>query len=277
MNCEIVQRRLMSMEDPAEVPADLRAHLAACGSCRDWQGQLVQLERHIPFLVVPLTRAKTRFVKKFLGEPRKKQEAEQQTVLETAAVTMTLPSPALSRSPMAQRATRQRVLAGLAAALLLGILGWWLFRPAGSEKPDTPPMKTGNDPLLASLLHYDLQLATANTPRERIALLADVAQALHDESRSLAVETAGNQLKDLAGLYKQVVHYGITKQASAIPPAERARVFKPLIDQLEKAAQASERLARRMPPEQTRPVQDMATTAWEGRRVLATLLSGGKG
>jgi len=169
------------------------------------------------------------------------------------------------------------VLAGLAAAIVLALFGWWLLQPAAPEKPDAAPTKAANDPLLASLLHYDLQLATANTPKERIALLADVAQALHDESRALAAETAGNQLTQLAGLYKQVVHYGITKQAPAIPVSDRSRVFKPLIDQLEKAAQVSERLARRMPPEQTKPVQDMATTAWEGRRFLATLLSEGKG
>ena len=276
MNCDIVQRRLMSVEDPAEVAADLRAHLASCVSCRDWQGQLVQLERHIPYLFVPVSRAKARFLKKLLAEPSKKQEAEQQTVLEMAAVTATLPAPALSGSPLSHKATKQRVLAGLAAAILLAAFGWWLFRPAPSQ-PDAIPTATASDPLLASLLHYDLQLATANTPKERITLLADVAQALHDESRTLAAETAGNQLIELAGLYRQVIHYGITKQAPAIPVSDRARVFKPLIDQLEKAAQSSERLAKRMPPEQNKPVQDMATTAWEGRRFLATLLSEGKG
>jgi|GEM_PF-1629838 len=276
MNCDIAQRRLMSIEDPAQVPADLRAHLASCGSCRDWQGHLVQLERHIPFLPVPVSRARSRFVRKLVASPKKKQEAEQ-TVPEAAAFAGTIAGPALAAAPSAPRWEKRRWLAGLAAALLLTVFSWWLFRSSDSGSSDAKTAPPGNDPLLASLLHYDLQLATAKSPRERINLLADVAQALHDESRTLAGDTGGNQLTALAGLYKQVIKYGIAKQAPAIPFAERPRVFKPLIDQLEKAAQASERLAKKIPPEQNSPVQDMAASAWEGRRILATLLSEGKG
>jgi hypothetical protein len=266
----------MSIEDPAQVPADLRAHLASCGSCRDWQGHLVQLERHIPFLPIPVSRARARFVRKLAAGHRKKQEAEQ-TVPEAAAFAGTIAAPTLSGAPPAPRWEKRRWLSSLAAALLLTVFGWWLLRSSDSGTTNSKTAAPVNDPLLASLLHYDLRLATAKSPRERINLLADVAQALHDESRTLAGETDGNQLTALAGLYKQVIKYGIARQAPAVPLAERPRVFKPLIDQLEKAAQASERLAKKIPPEQNNPVQDMAASAWEGRRILATLLSEGKG
>ena len=107
MNCDIAQRRLMSIEDPAQVPADLRAHLASCGSCRDWQGHLVQLERHIPFLPVPVSRARSRFVRKLTAGHKKKQEAEQ-TVPEAAAFAGTIAAPALAGA----RATRARATGG---------------------------------------------------------------------------------------------------------------------------------------------------------------------
>ena len=51
-------------------------------------------------------------------------------------------------------------------------------------------------------------------------------------------------------------------------------MLKPIADQLEKAAHASERLLKRLPPEHARPVKAMAEVAWEGRRYLATLLQG---
>ena len=53
MNCEIVHRRLLSLERPESPPADLLDHLAVCGACRSWHEHLVSLEHEVPFLPVP--------------------------------------------------------------------------------------------------------------------------------------------------------------------------------------------------------------------------------
>jgi hypothetical protein len=276
MNCDLVQRRLLSIEDPAQVPPDVRAHLAACSPCRDWQGQLVQLERHIPLLPVPHSRAKSRFLKKLIGMRSGKQKAEAATAtVETTAAA--LPKAPWAGEAASHRLTRPRLLAGLAAAIALVMLGWWLLRtpplPPKIELTGTTPKP---DPLLSSLLHYDLSLATQTSPQKRIEALSDMAQALHDESRALALESAGSELKTLADLYEQVIREGIKKHASDVPAAERPRVLKPIADQLEKEAQTSDRLTKRIPPEYGKHLQAIATAAWEGRRYLTKLLTEGR-
>ena len=40
MNCEVAQRQLLAAEDPDQEPDALRAHLAYCGECREWQARL---------------------------------------------------------------------------------------------------------------------------------------------------------------------------------------------------------------------------------------------
>jgi hypothetical protein len=276
MNCEVVQRRLMSALDPAQVPPDLRAHLLICGPCRDWQGQLLQLEQHVRQIPVPSSRGKSRLLKQLRGTPSPRRPLEPATA---AAALVAGPARASASGGSLPFRTwpRQRLLGSLAAAILFGLLGWWLLGPGKTENQDAPMTRPANDPLLASLLQYDVRLATANSPKERIGLLADVAQTLHDESRFLASEPSGEQLNGLAGLYEQVIRYGINKQAPSIPASERPRVFKPIIEQLEKAAQASERLVKKVSAEQALSVQKMANVAWDGRRYLTTLLAEGRG
>jgi len=41
MNCTILQRRLMSLENPRRPPPELQAHLTQCAGCRDWLRRLV--------------------------------------------------------------------------------------------------------------------------------------------------------------------------------------------------------------------------------------------
>ena len=272
MNCEVVQRRLMSIEDPARVPPDVRAHLAACGTCRDWQGQLVQVERHVPLLPVPRSRGKSRFLRKLLQRAVPQPEMACLPAIVPAATGKPTFAP-WPGQPSTHRLRKLRVFGGLAAAVVLLLLGWLLVRAPESAERDRPASKAAADPLLASLVQYDLRLTAASSPGERLTILADVAQALHDESRTLAGESARAELAELAGLYERVIRGGISKYASALPAAQRARSLKPIIDQLEKAAQASERLSRRTPAECARPVQQMAAVAWEGRRQLTTLLA----
>jgi hypothetical protein len=276
MRCEVVQRRLMSIEDATKVPPDLRVHLAACAQCRDWQGQLVQFERHIPLLPVPKSRGKSRLLRKLMHDP----VAGLQSAAVAAAGQGQGGRPLYAPWPSQQRPRKRgkvRFVAALVAAVAVILFGWWLLGPSRSTRPEGPAGKPTTDPLLASLVHYDLRLNAASTPGERLDILADVAQALHDESRTLAGEAAQDELSQLAGLYERVVRNGLTKCASTLSPAQRVRSLKPIIDQLEKAAQASERLSKRTPAECARPVQKMAAIAWEGRRQLTSLLSEAKG
>src|SRR5262245_11069076 len=71
MNCDLLRSRLLASPHPERPPADLRAHLTACASCRQWQRRLVRLERQIPRLPVPPSRTKDEVVRRILTAPRR--------------------------------------------------------------------------------------------------------------------------------------------------------------------------------------------------------------
>jgi hypothetical protein len=160
---------------------------------------------------------------------------------------------------------------GLAAAVLLAILGWWGVA-SWPESPVPAQPRPAYDPLLASVMQRDLQLARANSPRERIEILADLADDLRSATRILAQASAGEKLTALAQLYKQVILDGIIQQAEALPAAERRQVLDPIAKRLSRADREVKRLVERVPAEYT-PVLDMiAAAAHEGNRRLHALL-----
>jgi hypothetical protein len=162
----------------------------------------------------------------------------------------------------------------IAAAVLL-LLGWWAVQPPAAPPPERPPTeRPADDPLLAKLVRRDVQLARADTPRERLEILANLADDLHDESRALALAATGDGLEDLARLYEQVVRGGIVKQAEALPAAERRLLLRPIGRRLDGAAGATERLLRQVPPEYAPPLRAMVAAAREAYRRLRDLQEG---
>src|SRR6185503_16017455 len=69
VNCEIVHRRLLSLERPETPTADLRQHLSACAACRSWHEQFVSLEREVPFLPVPPPERRSDFLRALRQKP----------------------------------------------------------------------------------------------------------------------------------------------------------------------------------------------------------------
>src|SRR5262249_54440709 len=112
VNCEMVHRRLLTLEEPERLPADLNDHLAVCAACRSWHEHLVAVEREVPFLPVPPPERRTSFLR-----------------------TLSEKLPARSRPRLfrpslnGQRERGQRKVAiavALAASLLVLALGAWL-------------------------------------------------------------------------------------------------------------------------------------------------------
>jgi hypothetical protein len=273
MKCEFVQRRLLALEDPAQVPAEYRAHLARCGICRDWQSQLLLLEGNIPCVPVPPSRGKARLLRRLIEMTRDKETRVEKAVPTTL---MKVPAvPAVSQAPtlpLSHVLILPRRAAALAAAVLLFVLGWWIFH-SRTTGPELPPTKPVADPLLASLVERDMRLATAASPRERIEILADMAQELQDATRFLAQAAASDELDGLARLYEQVVHEGILRQASALPAGERRPILNPIADRLSKTARSVERLVPRVPAECGKPLHAIAEAARQGNLRLYGLLS----
>ena len=69
MNCTVIQRRLLSAEQPEQPPGDIKSHLAQCPTCRAWQRRLVQLERLVRQVPVPPSTAKEQFLQRIV-EPQ---------------------------------------------------------------------------------------------------------------------------------------------------------------------------------------------------------------
>jgi hypothetical protein len=272
MNCQIVQRRLLSNENPDDVPPDVGAHLAMCEECRQWQSQLVRIEHHVPLLPVPVSRAKGRVMLHFL------KSNEQGGTDSTQATRAGIPFPPIPLPTLPEAAEwRLRslpALSGLAAAMvLLALLGWWLLPNRGEDStPPATPVRSASDTLLATVLRRDLRLARAGTVQERLEILLDLADDLHGETRTLAQAAAGEELKTLARLYEQVISDGIVKQAQALPLAERPRILDPIARRLSQMARQAERLVPETAAEHVKPVREIAASAHEGNRLLYALL-----
>ena len=68
MNCDVSQRRLLALPEPADPPPALREHLEVCPHCQEMQRRLVQVERNVPLLPVPASTARADFLERFRSE-----------------------------------------------------------------------------------------------------------------------------------------------------------------------------------------------------------------
>lgn len=116
MNCDLVQRRLLSLSDPESLPDNLRAHLAYCEACSDWHDHLLVLERHVPLLPIPRSNGKARLMRRLLHDKALPGPGDGVRVFKRSQGTRSI-----SDSPTLRSRT---VLLGVAAALLVIALGW---------------------------------------------------------------------------------------------------------------------------------------------------------
>jgi hypothetical protein len=136
MNCEIIQRRLLSIPDPERMPSPLRAHLAYCGACREWHEHLLLLERHIPMLPIPRSNGKANLMRRLLQEQAPPNPGDMPGTSSRSHV----PTP--SHSQFGTLLRSRTWLLGVAAALLLIALSWlglqrWL-QTTGRSPPNEP-------------------------------------------------------------------------------------------------------------------------------------------
>jgi len=129
MRCEVVRLRLLSVEDPARAPADVRNHLSVCEYCRDWHEDLCTFEQNVPFLPVPGSRGKAKLLARLLDDDRVVAKTQPET---NRASAPTLPETSSLTEPDHPILIHPRpvafpsVMAGLAAVLLL-VLSTWLL------------------------------------------------------------------------------------------------------------------------------------------------------
>jgi hypothetical protein len=258
MNCKNCQRRLLKAECPDDPEPTVVAHLRGCAACREWQRRLLQVEANVPRLPVPAARAPANFVARLLSGP----------------------VPAAPSAPPRQGWNWRILAAGAAAAVVLIGSGIWLGNELWLATQDgrdarqvQAPVRNIDraDTLVARLVRCDLQLARATTPRERVEVLADLADRLQEEGRTLAQAAAHHELDRLASLYGKVIRGAIVPRSRGVPAGERQRVLGPIVDRLARARQEVEDLAKQAPGS-AGPLEVMAAAAREGEMRLRGLM-----
>jgi hypothetical protein len=257
MNCKTVQRRLLALPNPARVPASVREHLAECRACREMQNHLAQIEQAVPALVVPSSSfAKAALLRKIRQGPTFREKVAQSVEAIPAAF---------------GRMGRWRLAgAGLAAAVLVMLLCWPLFRgPGPTPNNDYARKLPDPDPLLASVLQRQLTLAEAKQTRQQVETLASLAGDLNGAVQGLARTTESRDtLPDVSGWYGLVVHAEVTRFGK-LAFKDRKAVVAPLAQDLEKAAKQADALADEVgAPRGDHPLRKLATTAREAKSRL---------
>src|SRR5262249_3093770 len=69
MKCKEFKFFLLGCENPDQPPADVKAHLAGCADCRNWQNRLAVIEMNVPFLPVPESAARAELLRKIRVQP----------------------------------------------------------------------------------------------------------------------------------------------------------------------------------------------------------------
>ncbi len=210
MNCTLVQRRLLSAEQPDQPAAEIKSHLAQCPACRAWQRRLVQIERHIPLVPVPPSTVKDEFVARLLGTTP--SESLRPAVVERPAIAERPPvwQSALVPGPKERGRQKLSLAFALAASLLVFALVWWAWPPS----QPTPQMAVHPTPQqldqkkledrLANVLHVE-------TAQERLVMLADLAEEVHGEAGRM-VDNA-ERLEQWARFYVRLVNENLMEQA----------------------------------------------------------------
>jgi len=125
------------------------------------------------------------------------------------------------------------------------------------------------------LSECDLRLAQAATPRIRVQTLADFADALRDEAKTLGQAAAPEALDVVARMYRKVVQEGIVQRARSLPAGERREVLVPIAARLAQVENEVEPVARVASPTAAERLREVAFAAREGGAQLRALVQGG--
>jgi hypothetical protein len=261
MNCNALRKYLLASEQPARPPGPVAGHLAECAECRDWQQQLVKMERLVPYLPVARSSGKVDLVREVLHGP-------------TYGPNRAGVSEGWQRRERGLR--KLAVAAALAAGLLLCAFGIWIWqRQPGDDVAVPGPRHPAHETLADRLARHDHRikdkLDAAKTPGERVAVLADAADQLFDRAKSHSTKPA--EAAKLARLYDEVVREGILTNAREMPDGDRADLLTPIADQLARAESEARTLATKQ-PDAAGPLRDFELAARHGQQKLRDLIRG---
>jgi hypothetical protein len=166
---------------------------------------------------------------------------------------------------------RRRVAAGLvagvAAALLLFVLGWLVWY--GNNDPDPAPGPRPVDTLVQDLRRHKIDAGETTNPRDRVAAMAKAAEELRGRAAALP-PGADMELIALADLYTRVVDEGIVKTAEGMSPEDRRAIPASVAEDLGKAESQWQRWSQQtgLTERATRALESAALAARNGKARL---------
>lgn len=261
MNCQKLQNRILALPDPRQLPENLREHLDACPGCLAWWKQAARLERLLAHLPTP-------------PAPADKKAALLDELTAAEPVIKSIPS--LERRPgRSWSLPNVRIIAGLAAALLIAVGGWMMMRPGSG--PHGIALERPTDPFLDKIVKRDLALAQAKSADQRLEVLGGLADDLSTEARSLSKIANPEELRDLSGMFQKVVNEGIVEQVRRLPEhamtqTQKKELLQKLTTKLAEAGQQADRAARESPPHAQPALKTISDTARDGQVKLKAIL-----
>jgi hypothetical protein len=292
MNCKEIKYFLLGCENPDQPPAEVKAHLAVCKDCQDWQNRLAVIELNIPFLPVPASAARGQLLRKVLSGSVTvpDDESSQVAVKQPAGLVLRQvePDATISPAPSLKRkvgilsffrglepSARRFAAGGIAAAILLVVLGWMVMRTP-PRTTDRQMARAAADPLLASIIRRDLRLADADQPADRFLALADLADDLSGEVNNLApLPESKAVLDDLVQRYQEVIRDGLLPVAKKLPPEKSNDLINKVCERLHVAGRKTEelgdQLASKIPNASSEGLRRLTKAAYEGDQRLRDL------
>jgi hypothetical protein len=267
VNCTVIQRRLLSAEQPDQPAAEIKSHLAQCPACRAWQRRLVQIERQIPLLPVPPSTAKAELLQRILGPVP--GDAVRPAIAEP-------PNPwrsSLAPGPKERGLRKLSVAFALAASLLIFALAWWAWPHSNNPVPSRAVARrlTDQDRLKQRLD----KILLVEKPQERILQLAGLAEELHEEAAKM-VDNA-EKLDQWAQFYDRVVSKDLMEQAQQLPPVERPAVLGEVASRLERTESKASKMVIKLNntlPKSAASFDQIALAARKGEKHLRALMHG---
>jgi hypothetical protein len=264
MNCSAAHNRLLSLPDPAAVPAPLAGHLAECAACRAWHGLLVRIDGAVAAIPVPPAARTGRQVllDQFRGPAPLTRPAAAPSRAAGGVVLVAAPS------PVGKRVARHWPFGLVAAALLAGVLSWVILSGDGGQPG---PVALPRDPMLERVLAASNRIEAADGAADRLEGLADLAGEIHSQAEVLSKVTP-DQLDSLAGLYEKLVgDDALVRTARALSAEERRNTLPRFTKGLEDAEQAAIAAAAEAPPQSVAPLKRIADAARGSRTKLTRL------
>ena len=265
MKCEAVQNRLLAAPDASHPGEELAAHLAGCAACEVVQVRALQLDS----LLVNLPAVPSSELKKaaFL-------ESVQEAGPIIKAIPRSLRTPSGTFKPW--RAARFEHVAGVAAAILVAVVGLWYFTKGKSPVPEVA--EKPRHELLKKEVRHVAKLAGSDSAPQRMTIWAEWASDLKTETKELYKVAPSDELLALGRLFERAVQEGIVQQAKLLdkhmPAGDRQALFQDALARLTEAETETMQLAENAPPDAQKTLRKMAQTARSARAVLEPLVKG---